>query len=153
MADPVLIDMTGGAPDQASGATVTLDDVVVLPADGAEGEQLPPRAALQPDGSVILTLREPVVMRWTRDGEAVREERHEALHMHRLNGAAMRAVMSAGQGHAVTTGIAKSCRMAQAVFDKLFDRMDGADAAAAAQVFSFFLSGGDPKATGRPSSP
>lgn len=53
----------------------------------------------------------------------------------------------------MTVGIAKSCRMAQALFDRLFDMMDGSDAQAAAQVLNFFLSGGTPTATGQPSSP
>ncbi len=152
--DPVvLIDMTEPG-DAGDPATAGADGVVVVAEDTAVGEELPSNAALQSDGSVILKLRYPVTMRWRRSSsDQVREETHAELHMHRLNGAAMRAIMSAGQGHAVTTGIAKSCRMQQAVFDKVYDMMDGADAAAAARVFSFFLDGGTPTAAGQPSSP
>lgn len=158
MADPspVVIDMTEPSPTPSSGnaAQPADDGVVVVAAEAGEDDALPANALLQPDGSVILTLNFPVVMRWRRaDSDAVREERRDTLHMHRLNGAAMRAIMNAGRGQAVPTGIAKSCRIPQAMFDKLYDMMDASDATAAAQVFSFFLSGGAPTATGQPSSP
>ncbi len=128
--------------------------MIVVPNEDGDDDGLPDNAALQANGSVILTLYFPIVMRWRRAGtDEVREERRETLTMHRLNGAAMRAIMSAGQGHTVPVGIAKCCRMQQALFDKMFDMMDGSDAQAAAQVLNFFLSGGTPTATGQPSSP
>ncbi len=155
MAD-LVIDMTEPATDPAAASQAPVDhgsDVVVVPVESGD-TGLPANATLQEDGSVVLTLRYPITMRWRREGtDQVREERRASLQMYRLNGAAMRAIMSAGQGHTVTVGIAKSCRMAQALFDRLFDMMDGADAQAAAQVLNFFLSNGTPTATGQPSSP
>ncbi len=61
--------------------------------------------------------------------------------------------MAAGKGHTVPVGIAKSLRMSQAVFDRLYDMMDGSDANGTARVLNFFLEGGDRKATGQLSSP
>lgn len=151
----MTIDMTGGEPaaDEHLVADVA-DDVVVIAEEGDEVDPLPANAVLQPDGSVILTLRFPVALKWKREGsDDVRIEERRTLHMRRLTGGDMRAVMAAGQGHAVPTGIAKSCRMQQGVFNKLFDMMDGADAGAAAQVFSFFLDAGAPTPSGPPSSP
>lgn len=130
------------------------DNVVVVANESDDEDPLPANAEMQADGSVILTMKFPVTMRWRRQGsDDIREEKRTTLHMYRLNGAAMRAVMSAGKGHAVTTGAAKSCRMAQQVFDKLWDMMDAADTNAIAQVFNFFLDGGTPKARGQQSSP
>lgn len=127
-------------------------DVVVLRDEGTEDE-LPANAALQPDGSVILTLRFPITMRYTRASTGTeRTEQKDSLHMHRMNGAAMRAVMAAPAGHAVPVGIAKSLRIEAGLFNALYDRMDAADATAAAQVFSFFLGGGTKARTGPPSS-
>jgi len=95
-----------GAPGAAA------DGVIVVPNEEGDDDGLPDNAALQANGSVILTLYFPIVMRWRRAGtDEVREERRETLTMHRLNGAAMRAIMSAGQGHTVPVGIAKCCRM------------------------------------------
>ncbi len=150
----IVVDLTEPA-DPTAAAAPAESDVVVIPAEVPDDERLPARAVLQPDGSVILTLRYPVTLRFSQAGSTAppREEHYAELRMYRLSGGAMRAVMSAGQNHTVTTGIAKSCRMAQFKFDALFDRMDGADVAAAAQVFSFFLYGGAPTATGQPSSP
>ena len=160
MAD-TLVDLTPGplpdadAPlpaDAAPDAPGT--DVVLLAPEAAEGDKLPAQAALQADGGVLLTLRFPVVLRFQSSATSqVREERHDTLHMSRLTGGDMRAVMNAGGGNGITVGIAKSCRMPLAKFNAFYDRMDGADAMAAAAVLNYFLSDGTSAAGGPPSSP
>ena len=147
----VTIDLDGAAPAPAE--PVDPDVVVVAPAAEDEEDALPKTAALQPDGSVILTLAYPVVMRWKpSNSDQVREERRDTLRFYRLTGADMRVLMNAGKGNAVPTGLARSCRMAVGVFNALYDRMDGADSQAAAQVLNYFLSAGVPTPSGPPAS-
>ena len=105
-----------------------------------DAAKLPANAAMQPDGSVKLTLAYPFTLRWkNRAGDVTKTDSYPDLTMRRLTGADMRAIESASKGHYVTTGLAKSCRMDQARFNALYDRMDAVDTNAAAEVLGFFM--------------
>ena len=126
--------------------TVAEDELVAVEEDAAP--ELPKRAALQPDGSVMLTFRFPrMVKRSAGNGAAVREETFEQLHMHRLNGADMRAISTAVEGSRAVVAIAKSSRLHEAVIKVLYDKLDAADANAASEVVGYFLDTG--RKTGR----
>lgn len=128
-------------------AAETDDDAVVLQ-DGAGAEELPKHAIRNADGSVLLPLLYPVTLRFKKGSSGeVREEQFDELVMHRLTGADMRAITSGSAGTVIVIGIARSARINEGKMSALFDKMDGADANAAAQVVSFFLGSGRP--TGR----
>ena len=132
--------------DEALGSPPLIDAVPVLAEDGAE--TLPENAALQPDGSVILTLRAPVVLRYRAPGaQSVQEETHEVLHFRRLTGADMRAITQAAAGDRAVLAIGRSAGIRPALMNLLFDRMDGSDVSAAGDVVGFFLGSG--RKTGR----
>ena len=116
--------------------------------DGAGAEELPKHAIRNADGSVLLPLLYPVTLRFKKGSSGeVREEQFDELVMHRLTGADMRAITSGSAGTVIVIGIARSARINEGKMSALFDKMDGADANAAAQVVSFFLGSGRP--TGR----
>ncbi len=128
-----------------------LDEAVPEPevetvADGDDG--LPHQARLRADGSVELPLRYPVTLRY-RDGANgdVREEVHERLVFGRLTGADMRAISAADGAARVVVAIARAARVREGLMHRLYDRMDGADVAAAGAVVAYFLGSG--QTTGR----
>ncbi|MBR0643986.1 hypothetical protein [Plastoroseomonas hellenica] len=124
-------------------------DVVVLPDDEAGQDALPENAALQEDGSVILTLMRPVTLRSRRPGsEVVSEEPVTQLHLHRLNGADMRAVTSSKKDTMVVAA-ARSARIGELKFGAIHDLMDGADVVALLDVVASFLGNGRPRMNGR----
>jgi hypothetical protein len=133
--------------DDAGEATGEDTPVVVLD-EAAAADPLPERAVRNEDGSITLPLLYPVTLKFKKASSGdVREETLEELVMRRLTGADMRAITAASNGHMVAVGIARSARIGEAKMMALFDRMDGADANAAAQVVGFFLGSGRP--TGR----
>ena len=133
-------------PDPAD--AVETDDAVVVLQDGAGAEELPKQAVRNPDGSVTLPLLFPVTLRFKKGSSGdVREEQFDELLMHRLTGADMRAITAGSAGTMIVIGIARAARINEGKMSALFDKMDGADANAAAQVVSFFLGSGRP--TGR----
>lgn len=135
---PILDDLSGPASDDG---VVTLDDA-------APADKLPQGAVRQGDGSVVYALLHPVTLRYRGTaGGAVTEETLDRLHLHRLNGRDMRAVMAAKDDAAVMVACARAARMNEARWAAWFDRMDGADAAAIGTVVAGFLERGRP--TGR----
>jgi len=121
-------------------------EVETLPEEGEA--PLPQGALAQADGSVILRLRYPVVLKYKQGAAGdVREEHYEELHFHRLTGGDMRAVASAEAGSRGVVAIARSARVREGLMQRLYDRMDGADAIAASQVVAHFLGTG--QTTGR----
>lgn len=138
--DSVRVDLVDDGPVGATAAKADL----VEPEAGAPAATvtLPPHAVALDDGTVRLPLRFPVTLR-IQKGSDVREETVSELHFHRLTGADMRAVMSAGKNAGVVS-IARATRIPQHRFDAIYDRMDGADIYAADKVVDFFLSPGQP---------
>ena len=122
------------------------DDGVVNVADGSE--RLPGNATLQANGSVELVLDYPVVLR-TRDPKSgsITEERWEKFVMHRFTGADMRAIQAASNETRGQVAIARSAKIADQLARHVWDRMDGADIAAASEVAAYFLESG--RRTGR----
>lgn len=139
MAEPmpeVVVLAEEAAPAPATPDAVTIDET-------ADGLKLPEGAELLPDGSVRLTLRMPVALQWrTARNPEVTEERFEHLVLHRLTGAGLRAIQAASAGSQVVVALAHSARMPEMKFGPLFDRMDAADAVAAAKVVEYFLAPG-----------
>lgn len=135
--EDLIIDTTGG---EAAA-------VPVLHEDGAAPE-LPPGAVRQEDGSVVFALQYPCAITYRRQSDgAKREEELKQLHLHRLTGADMRAITAASQEKMTAVALARSARMNEAKMALFFDRMDGADAAAAMEIVSGFLGTG--RKTGR----
>jgi len=125
--------------DAAETGTAPASDLVDL--DAAEaGEQLPPQAKRQADGSVLFTLRHPVEIQY-RKGGAERTETIETLTMRRLSGKDMRQVTQAGANAAIAAA-AISAGWQSLKFDLLFDRMDADDATAVLEVAAGFISSG-----------
>lgn len=143
----VVVDLEEDAPAAAARGEPGDGADVVEPAEGEadDTEGLPKHAVTLPDGRVRLPLLHPVTLRIKR-GDQVREERFEAITFRRLTGADMRAISAAGKDGSIVT-LQRSSDIAALKFDRLFDRMDGADVFAATQVVGFFLKPG-PK-TGR----
>lgn len=135
--------------DTDDAALVAQDaEVVVVPDEDDDTPKLPKHAKVQEDGSVILPLLFPRTLKTTNvAGGVVKETDYDELHMHRLNGADMRAVQAAGDGKRGVVAIARSARMREGIMGVLFDKMDGADTLAASEVVGFFLHSGRP--TGR----
>ena len=122
------------------------DDGVVNVGEGAE--KLPPNATLQANGSVELMLDYPVVLK-TRDPKTgtVTEERWEKFVMHRFTGSDMRAIQAASNETRGQVAIARSAKISDMLARHVWDRMDGADIAAASEVAAYFLESG--RRTGR----
>lgn len=127
--------------DRGADGRGTEADVVVI---GGEGDsKLPKRAIEQRDGSVILPLRYSVTRKFkTASTGAVREESFHELHMHRLTGADKRLMDAAAPADRVIVAIARSTRMADAMFGALYDRMDASDIDEATNVILYFLGSG-----------
>lgn len=126
----------------AAGAVIP-EGVAVIGDERDDEDPLPKHAVPQPDGSVRLLLLHPVVLRWKRpNSDEIREERYDELHLHRLTGKDLMAVMAAGKGAMSVVCIGRSTRIPQARMNELFERMDGSDASAAAQVAMSFLAPG-----------
>jgi hypothetical protein len=138
MPEPLVVDLVEDTP--ASAAHGGDAEVVVLSDDGEARTGLPARAAQQEDGSVILTLRFPVVLRFRRNGsDEVREERVDALRFHRMTGADMRAISAASRDAAMPVMLARSARMAEGKLTPILDRMDAADVDDAVAVVGSFM--------------
>lgn len=145
----VVVDLTEGEEDAPAAARVADEPGVAVIADEPEEEGLPKHAKPLEDGSVELPLFVPVTLRYRKPGAAeVREERIERLVLRRLNGADMRAVTAASQAAAQAVAIARSARIPETKFNRIFDMMDAADANAAGMVVAHFLKNG-PGTTGR----
>lgn len=143
----IVVELDEDAPLGAPPAALS-PELAALPeldAPETEAEQLPPQAKRQDDGSVAFTLLHPVTLRY-RKGDAVREERIEALTLRRLSGRDLRQVSGAGK-EAGIMAVALSAGMTKLKFDAVFDAMDAEDAAAAIEVVERFLTSG--RRTGR----
>lgn len=140
-AEGVIVEIEEDGTAAPAAATPADPDVVTIEED--DGQGLPKHAETQADGSVRLPLRVPVTLRYRRgSGAEVREERLDALHLHRLTGADMRAIAAASKDSQSAVAIARSARISEAKFGPMFDRMDGADIGFAARVLDHFLSSG-----------
>lgn len=118
-------------------------ELPVISESGEEEDKLPPHAVLQQDGSVMLPLRHPVVLKYkSTASDEVREEKFAELVFHRLTGADMNAISNTGEARRASMAFARSARMAPAKMNLLYDRMDGADVRAGSEVLSFFLGNG-----------
>jgi hypothetical protein len=126
--------------DETPGTVKPPADVVNLDRED-DGEGLPAHAVQQDDGSVLLPLLHPVSLKFSKGGQ-VREERIEQLVLHRLTGADMRALSNTGKDRVESMAIARSARMPAIKLDPIYDRMDGADVAAAGRVIAHFLGAG-----------
>lgn len=119
--------------------------VVDLPDD--EGAvRLPPNATLLEGGMVRLVLGHPVTLGFRKGGE-VREETFDVFLLRRLNGQMMNAVMAAKDGSQAKVMAQHSTGISPLKFNAVWDRMDGSDISALADVMGFFLQPGRP--TGR----
>jgi hypothetical protein len=136
----VSVDFSGK--DLASEA----EDVPIIPENGALVD-LPDRAKRQDDGSYILPLLYPVTLKYRNSaGDVMKEEVFDSMHLRRLNGADLKAVSAAGASSS-QVAIARSARVNEGKFGKLFEMMDGEDIAAAGEIVNFFLTSG--RKTGR----
>lgn len=144
--DDIIVDLTEGEAGPAATASDAAD-VVVMAEDG-EDAPLPKRARLQDDGSIILPLLYPVVLRFrNRGNDQVRVERFDEFHFRRMTGADMRAIAAASSGAGPMVTLARSTRVAETKFSPIFDRMDAADIDDAFAVVARFLGTG--RKTGR----
>ncbi len=116
------------------------DDVVHE--DEAPEKGLPPRAQRQGDGSYILPLRVPVVLHVQRAGQAVQNRSFSEVRFYRMTGADLMAVTASSSETSLATAFTRSSRLNPAVATKLFQKMDGADAADASTIIGFFFGGG-----------
>jgi hypothetical protein len=98
------------------------------------------------DGSVTVRLAWPVSLTVKTSG-GIADRRFETLTFRRLTGADMRAVNGAPEATRIPMLFARSTGIAQAMMDKLFDKLDAADIVACTQVIDGFLGSGRP--TGR----
>ena len=143
-----IIDLPAeGASAVVADAPVPETAEVVDIAEDKAASALPPRAVLNEDGSITLTLAYPVVLKFRRARGDIREERLDHLVLHRLTGADMRAISAASRETVSTVAIARSARMSEHKMNAFFDRMDGADVVAAGEVVGHFLDSG--QKTGR----
>ena len=141
-----VVEIEGGPAATVLAGAPAADEVVVD--DSSADGKLPAQAELLADGSVRLPLAFPVTLKFrsARTG-AVDEQTVAELVMGRLTGADLRAVSAASEASRATVALARSARIPEMRFNAIFDRMDGADAAAAVRVVEHFLSSGRP--TGR----
>ncbi len=130
------------------------DGIIEIPADAApvpapvetvsdEPDTLPVGATRAADGSVTLPLRYPVTLKY-RDGGSgdVREEHYESFRFRRLTGADLRAIAGADAADRQAVAIGRAADVRPALMQRLFDRMDAADAIACGQVVAYFLATG-----------
>ena len=127
--------------DEAHVPAVPAQPADVVNLDRDEDEGLPAHAVQLEDGSVRLPLLHPVTLKFSKAGQ-VREERIDHLLLHRLTGADMRTLANTAKDRVESMAIARSARMAPVKLDPIYDRMDGADVAAAGRVISHFLGAG-----------
>jgi hypothetical protein len=139
--DTVIV-LDDAAPAAAAEPAVTIDD------SSAVASALPPGAELLAGGAVRLPLAYPVTVsfRSARTGEVTKETTAELV-LHRLNGAAVRAIQAASEGNVIVVSLAQAMRLSEAKVGPLLDRMDAADLAAASDVIAGFLGNG--RKTGR----
>ena len=140
----IIVDLTEDGP--AAGPADAADVVVV--AEDGEDAPLPKRARVQDDGSIILPLLYPVVLKYrSRGSDQVRAERFAEFHFRRMTGADMRAIAAASAGAGAMVTLARSTRIPEVKFSPIFDRMDAADIDDAFAVVARFLGTG--RKTGR----
>lgn len=128
----VVLDEETGAP----GADVVQEDV-------EQPKGLPERARLNADGSVTLELRYAKALRLQRAGETIREERYDRLVLHRLTGADLNAIMATSAETSMAVAFARASRLKPAITKRLYDELDGADAADVGAVIAFFMGRGE----------
>ncbi len=126
-------------PGRAVDANVVDEDVNPL-------DKLPPHDRTNSDGSVTLPLLYPRELLIRKAG-VTRTDRYTELTFHRLNGADQRAIASSSEDMMTVIAFSRSTRISQAVMNALFDKMDGADIAAAGLVLNSFFATG--RKTGR----
>lgn len=113
----------------------------------------PENAALQPDGSAVLTLDFPVRFKLRdADGNIRPGDSYEELHLCRLKGKHKQMLVTAAQKGAVDfekTLIGASTGLDAGKIDRLYNEMDQDDIASAIFITNFFTGRG--RKTGQPS--
>ena len=107
-----------------------------LPAD------FPAGAMRQPDGSIVLKLKYPAVLKLRSADGSVREEVTRSLHLNRLKGKHQNEIRRADAEDRPIQMIACSAGMTLAKMQLVHDAMDTADIAAALRVVYFFMTPG-----------
>jgi len=129
----MTIDLAGeGSPATASSQVLEL----------CEGEplDLPERAELQPDGSVVLPFEAPATISYRPvDGGEARSESVDHLVLRRLKGAQIRRVMDASRTRAAGLALALCCGISEAKLTLLFKAMEAGDLIAANQVVAALI--------------
>ncbi|WP_029004794.1 hypothetical protein [Azorhizobium doebereinerae] len=127
----------------ASKGTIVIEDGTgaVVDEDAELAGGLPKRATRNADGSVTLTLIEPVSVRVKKDG-IEREDSYSEMTFHRLRGADIRAITSAAKDSQPVAMLARSTRIREAVMSHLFDQMDAEDIAGASKIVEGFFGNG-----------
>jgi hypothetical protein len=130
--EPVVLPAETPAPD---------DDVVIE--DIQPERELPKRAVQNADGTVSLPLRFPRTLKVQRaGGETIREDRFEEIRLHRMTGADLAAIASVTGEAQMATAFTRATRLNPAIANRLFGKLDAADAADAGAVISFFMGAG-----------
>lgn len=151
-ADSVVIihdDQAQGTLSPEAVATATAAGDVVIDG-GNSGLALPvgwpSNAALQPDGTVILTLDYPVrfKLRDPSTGEIRPGDAYERLHLHRLKGKHKITLMNVGDDRVKFEKALMVCStgLDSGKVDLLYGEMDQSDLAAVVRVTNFFMTPG-----------
>ena len=130
----VTIDLAGdGSPASVSSAVPELREDDAL--------DLPERAELQPDGSVMLRFEAPaaITYRVPGAGDVARTETFDHLVLRRLKGAQIRRVMTAAGSRAADLTLALCTGISEAKLKLLYPAMEAADLVAARQVVSALI--------------
>ncbi len=131
---PVLADTPAPAPENLP--------VLVDGQAGAPKADWPVNAVLQSDGSVVLTLQSPVVLRY-KDGQgATTEEVFKSLTMGPINGKARLELRKAKEDDFEVVAIGCSAGIFLAKMQLIYNLMDARDIGAALRVYRFFTTPG-----------
>ena len=155
VSDDVAIVGEAAALPPALDATVVLHagDVPVIREQLADDKKLPERAIEHDDGSIELPLFTPVVLRWksTDSGDVKEDPPVTSVTFRRLTGKDVTTIMSSGGDKFIgdlTSAAVRAQFPNRMKWANVFDRMDGADAAACIRIANLFLENG-PKRPGR----
>lgn len=147
MSDPTIINLDAMPEEQSAAASprIVIDEAPNRTAIVNEDDtldELPESAVRNADGTITLTLFEPidVIYRSSHNGE--RKETYSALTFGRLNGADIRALQAAAPAAQGAVLLARSAKVREGIMNALWDRMDGSDIAAAQEIVKLFFETG-----------
>ena len=132
-----------------SGEAVVADDDVVQ-VDVSADDKLPKRAirerdengAVKPFGWIKLPLLVPQTLKVQKAGGTVSEQVFTDITLHRMTGADLTAISASSPESQLATSFTRSTRLNPAIASKLFQKLDGTDAADASAIVGFFFSSG-----------